>query len=472
MDERLLMLGGASALLPLAGAAAVRARPFRGRTRGIAVGAIALALAAACAAGRAWDAGSGIAAVAGPRCAVGGSLLQFDGLTALLLPCALVIQLAVALAAPRREMAPADASRILLAAGATCALFLTAHPAALAVMWAVTASVTWRAAHGAPGGGPAARVFAVAMVPANALFALGAFLMAATDATAVGAWLVAAAVMLRKGIAPFHSWYPALFRGAPMAAAIGATMPQVAAYTAIRMLVGHGTGVPPQLELVSVAALATCAYGAALAAVQRDVRGMVGTLAMSQSALTMAGLAGALPTELCGALATWVSSGLALTGIALSAWSLESRAGPLRLDAPQGRFADAPALAAAFLLLGLAAIGLPGTLSFVADDLVVSGALDHEPWAGALVIASAVFAGIAVLRAWFLLFGGTVPANAPLHPMLRRERAALLGLLAILVTLGTFPGPFVRAAERAASSFLHPTAAADGAPQKHGDHSP
>ena len=76
----------------------------------------------------------------------------------------------------------------------------------------------------------------------------------------------------------------------------------------------------------------TAAYGASLALVQRDVRGLVGTLAMSQSALVLAGLAGTLPLELCGALAIWISSGLALTGIGLVAWSLESRSGSVRLE--------------------------------------------------------------------------------------------------------------------------------------------
>ena len=61
--------------------------------------------------------------------------------------------------------------------------------------------------------------------------------------------------------------------------------------------------------------------------------------------VVLAGLAGTLPMELAGAFCVWVSSGLALTGIGLVAWALESRAGPIPLDTPQGRFWDAPALA-------------------------------------------------------------------------------------------------------------------------------
>ena len=269
-----------------------------------------------------------------------------------------------------------------------------------------------------------------------------------------GGWLVALAVMIRKGIATFHSWYPALFSAAPMSTALAATMPQVASYAAIRLLVGHADGVRLELIVLSQAALVTAAYGAALAVVQRDVRGLVGTLALSQSAMVLAGLSGGLPMELCGALAIWVSSGLAVTGIGLVAWALESRAGRLELDAAQGRFSDAPALAAFFLLFGLASLGFPGTLSFVADDLIVAGSLGDQSHAGVLVILANVCSGVAVVRGWFRIFGGPTAADAPRHQVLRRERAPLICLLAVLFGLGLWPAPFVQALEEVAESLL------------------
>jgi NADH-quinone oxidoreductase subunit M len=280
-----------------------------------------------------------------------------------------------------------------------------------------------------------------------------------------GGWLVALAVLVRKGIVPFHSWYPALFAGAPLSTALAATMPQVAAYTAVRLLMGHadhGAGVNAELVVLSQLALVTTAYGGALAVVQRDLRGLIGTLAMSQSAMVLAGLAGKVPMELNGALCIWISSGLALTGIGLVAWALESRAGPLALTMPLGRFRDAPAIAAFFMIYGLATIGLPGTLSFVADDLLVSGSLDEQLHAGLLVIAATVLSGIAVMRGWFLIFGGPAAVDGPRHMILPRERFALTALLVPLFVLGLWPAPLVRSLERAAEQLLGVTA--DGEP--------
>lgn len=400
-----------------------------------------------CSAGWAWEAGPG---------APGAALLRFDALTAVLLPYALVLALVTALAVPRRDIPGPSARRSLLGTALTSALLLSAHPAALVALWAATALAGWWSIRAAPEGRGAARAYATYMVPAVALMAVGTWLMAGGAggaARSTGAWMLAAAVMVRKGIFPFHSWYPAVFEGAPVSSALGITMPQVAAYTAVRLLTGHvGDGVPPQLEFLAAASLLTCVYGAALAVVQPNVRGLVGTLAMSQSALVLAGLAGTRAEELCGAIAVWVSSGIVLTGIALVARSLEARAGTLSLESPQGRFADAPGLAACFLILGLAGAGLPGTFSFVADDLIVSGSLEHHVGAGLMVIASTVLSAIALLRGWFRLFGGP-PASGPRHPVLPREVAAFAALVAVTFVIGTYPAPFVRASEQIAASI-------------------
>lgn len=355
---------------------------------------------------------------------------------------------------------------IIFGFAATLGIFLTAHPVALVVMWAVTAMLTWESVRSTPGGRGSARVFAIAMGSSLLAMALGTAMLVADPPWAraggfvgeTGAWLVAVAVMIRKGIVPFHSWYPSLFSGAPMSTALAATMPQVAAYTAVRLLVGHADGVGRELVLLSNLALVTTVYGAALAVVQRDLRGFIGMLAMSQSALTLAGLAGTMPMELTGALCVWISSGVALTGIGLVSWALESRAGAIAIDRPQGRFWDAPALAAFFLLFGLAAIGVPGTLSFVADDLIVSGALDERLGAGLLVIAATVLSAVAVMRAWFEVFGGPTAPDGPRHAILPRERVALATLLVVLFGLGLWPGPLVNALDRAAERLLNPLA--------------
>ena len=456
-----LVAVGVCVAAPLVGAAALRFAERRFNPRLIAATAVGVSLAAAIVAAAGWHGGSGRPASFGHRLA-GGDVIFIDGLTALLLPYVAVVDMAILLVAPRRAFASPAVRRLLLGAAITFATLTTSHPGVLVALWAISIVATWTTLRSTVGGRGPARVYGLAMAAALACMVAGTAMLVADPPWlagsgtmgSAGGWLVAVAVMIRKGLFPFHSWYPAMFSGASLATALVVTMPQVATYTALRLLVGHAEGVPQELVVLSSVALFTAAYGAALAVVQRDVRGLLGTLAMSQSAMVIAGLSGTVPMELCGALAVWVSSGLALTGMGLVVWALESRGGTISIETLQGRFADAPTLAAFFLLFGLAILGFPGTLSFVADDLIISGSLDDHLHAGVFVILTTVFAGIAVMRGWFRVFGGPVTVDAPRHAILPRERFAFTALLAILFGLGLWPGPFVQSLENVAASLL------------------
>ena len=463
-DSLLLVAAAVAVVAPLLGAALSAVGFHQGSSRRSAVACAGVSLVASLAITFLWSRTNGTPLLFGDRLG-GGALVCIDGITAVLLPYVSLVELAILLVAPRRALERAAVTRLLFGAAATFAMLLTSHPLVMILLWVVTALTTWSSVRSTPGGTSAARVFAIAMIGAAICMAGGTLLLlvdppwgvAAGWVGAVGGWLVAVAVLIRKGIFPFHSWYPTLFNGAPMSTALAATMPQIAAYTAVRLLIGHvdhPEGVAAELVVLSQLALITAAYGAALAIVQRDLRSLIGTLAMSQSAIVLAGLAGTLPMELNGAFCVWISSGLAITGIGLVSWALESRAGPIRLDTPQGRFWDAPSLAAFFLLFGLASIGLPGTLSFVADDLIVSGSLDEQLHAGLLVIISTVLSGIAMMRGWFHVFGGPVVTDGARHAILPRERVAFTALLAALFLLGLWPSPLVEALDRATSRLL------------------
>lgn len=146
--------------------------------RRLAAGATGVALLASLVVTALWSVSDGATIARGDRLG-GGSLVHIDGLTALLLPYAALIALAVILVRPRRTIDSCSIGRKLLGCAATLAVFLTAHPAALVVMWIVTAVPTWQATRSTPGGRGAARVFAIAMAAAIGCMAAGTALLVA-----------------------------------------------------------------------------------------------------------------------------------------------------------------------------------------------------------------------------------------------------------------------------------------------------
>lgn len=459
-DVPILLACAAMPTACLTAALAVRFTPFRDNPRGPAVAALVVTFAASLVvlARRA----DGAAAIEIGGRLGGGSPFHLDDVPATLMPFVAACLLVVLVTAPARSLGSRAVTLYLGGAAATFSLFLTAHPLLIVALFVATAVPVWRATRGEPGGRPAARVYAYATGTSVACVSAGTAMMLADPPWeggsgwigGTGGWLVAIAVIIREGLVPFHFWFPSLFGGAPMPMALLATVPQVGSYTALRLLVGHADGVPTELVTLAQLGPITAVYGAAIALVQRDLRRLIGYLAFSQSALVLAGLAGTLPMELAGGFCVWIASGLSLTGIGIVAAAIEGRAGPLRLDQPQGRFWDAPALAGFFLIFGLTGIGLPGSFSFVADDLIVAGSLAEHLHGGILVILATVFAAIAVVRAWFGIFGGPTTVDAPRHGILPRERLGMAALLTIILALGSFPGPLVRRLEHASASLI------------------
>ena len=392
----------------------------------------------------------------GPEVA-GQALFHLDALSAALMPYGALLSLGVVLVAPRQVARPALFGRVLLAEALTLGIFATPHPLLFGLLWVLSILLPLIDLRGRPAGRQTARVVGLYMV-VSALSLVGGLVLLRVSAemTTVATLLLLVAVMSRKGIMPLHSWFPEIYRRGSLGGVLMLTMPQVGAYVVVRFLVPlMRSGDPRELQILSVLSLVTAAYGAALGLVQKEVRPMLGYLAMSHSALTLAGLTGTTPLHLVGGLTVWISSGLALTGMGLTVWALEARAGILSLTTASGRYREAPLLAGSFLFFGLASIGFPGTLGFVAEDLVASAALGSRLGTNLLIILSSAFNGIVVLRAWFMIFGGPPPQDAQPHDLLLREKAALYVLAGSLLVLGIYPDILVGMWEQAAAELVH-----------------
>ena len=286
-----------------------------------------------------------------------------------------------------------------------------------------------RALHGARGMAllfsSAALALAVALIARRGLtMSIGGLARSSPGGIAVFGLLVAA-VIFRKGICPAHAWVGD-------AAEEGALIPTAlllnghfGAMLVARLIVPLFPFTARDLfPLLSYLALATALYVAVRALTENSPRRLLAYLALSQSACILAGLESRTVEGVTGALVHWYVVTASTMGLFGVLRLLEVRFGEnLTARDHLGLAAHAPRLAVFFIVFGLALVGLPGTLSFCSQDLLIHGTLASHPQTGLLLPIATAMNAVTVFRLFVRLFlgrrrtGFTIMADA-----LPRER--------------------------------------------------
>ena len=260
------------------------------------------------------------------------------------------------------------------------------------------------------------------------------------------------AVLVRSGTVPVHLWVADLFEHCSFGTALLFVTPLAGVYAALRLVLP----VAPDWVLTSIGSfsLATAAYAAGMGLVQREARRFFAYLLLSHASLVLVGLELHTTISLTGALCLWFSVVLSLGGLGLTLRAVEARVGRLSLTAHHGLYTRSPALAVGFLLTGLASVGFPGTMGFVAAELLVDGAVGANLFVGVALAVAAAVNGIAVVRVYLLLFAGTRHESPVPLGVTPKERFAVLTLAALILGGGLVPQSLVASRHRAAEAVL------------------
>lgn len=309
------------------------------------------------------------------------------------------------------------------------------------------------------------RVFVLHMAVFVALLVIGQAVVASEGRSAQhSAWAVVPlllAIFIRCGVVPFHCWMPDLFENATFGTALLFVTPLTGEYAAVRLLLP----IAPNwvLHSIGVLSITTAVYAAGMALVKKEARRFFCYIFLSHSALVLVGLLTASKLGLTGALCVWLSVGLALSGFGLTMRALESRHGRLTLTSFRGIYEHTPALAICFLLTGLASVGFPGTFGFIGTEMLVDAAVETYPYVGMAVVIAGALNGIAVVKAYFLLFTGARHASPVSLKIGKRERFAVLILAALILCGGLFPQLIVSSRFNAAEHILEQRKNLEGA---------
>ncbi len=377
------------------------------------------------------------------------------------------LALAATLVIPRRDCTSGTMAGILFVLGATLLGYATDNLLVLLAGWTLSTlpfllahwlrAQSWRPS-------TALLLSSTALALAIALIAVdgGAMSIDSLRGRSPGGMavfgLLVVAVLFRKGICPAHAWVAD-------AAETGSAIP-----TAL-LLNGHfgalliaklivplfSDSVHKLFPVLSYLAIATALYVGIRSLTENSPRRLIAFLALSQSACILAGLESGTAEGVAGAVVHWfvvTASTMGLFGILRL---LEVRFGEnLTASTHFGLAQHAPRLAVFFAVFGLALVGLPGTLSFCSQDLLIHGTLASHPLIGLLLPIATAMNAVSVFRLFVRLFlgkrrtGFTVMADA-----LPRERWILTAGVLFVVLGGLFPNAIVAQRSAEADSVAH-----------------
>lgn len=257
--------------------------------------------------------------------------------------------------------------------------------------------------------------------------------------------LLLIAVVFRKGICPAHSWVADAAETGPVLPTALLLNGHFGALLVAKLIVPLFPQTDSLFPVLSYLAIVTALYVAIRALAENSPRRLLAFLALSQSACILSGLESRTAEGTTGAIVHWFVVSISTVALFGILRLLEVRFGEnLTASKHLGLAEHAPRLAVSFVIFGLALVGLPGTLGFCSQELLIHGALTSHRLIGLLLPVATAMNAVSFFRLFTRLFlgkhrtGFTVIADA-----LPRERWILAAGVLFVVFGGLFPNAIV-----------------------------
>jgi NADH-quinone oxidoreductase subunit N len=280
----------------------------------------------------------------------------------------------------------------------------------------------------------------------------------------LGLALLVVGLLFKASVAPFHTWTPDVYQGAPTpVTAFMAACTKVAAFGAILRLlyVAFGTSEWTWRPLVYGVAIVSMVVGAVLGLTQTDLKRMLAYSSIAHAGFLLTGVIGLGEGDGYGLAATMfylLTYGLTTLGaFAVLTLVRDGDGEATHLSQWAGLATRSPLTAAVMTLFLLALAGIPLTAGFTGKFAVFRAAIEVGAWPLALValLASAV-AAFFYLRVIVLMYfspaaGGADGRQGPTVGVPGLPTTLVLAITATAtLALGIVPGSVLDLAERAA----------------------
>jgi len=271
-------------------------------------------------------------------------------------------------------------------------------------------------------------------------------------------WLMFIGFAAKLPLFPFHTWLPDAHVEAPSSISVllAGVLLKMGAYGLIRFVIEMMPVESQHFAIYMVVlGLTTTIFAGLLAVYEKHIKKMVAYSSISHMGLVVVAIATVSYDGLSAALYEMIGHALVISPMFLIAGWVHHKTHTWYMDEMGGIMQKAPYVSAIFVLAGMAALGLPGTMGFVGElTIIVSAIKAYGWWIAVAAVASLISAGYviwAVRRAFHAEVSPIVAKSK--FDMATPEFIALAIYAVLIVLFGVYPQPIFDVANNAFAMF-------------------
>jgi NADH-quinone oxidoreductase subunit M len=283
----------------------------------------------------------------------------------------------------------------------------------------------------------------------------------ASFAASTGRWLFlsfAIAFAVKVPLFPLHTWLPDAHTQAPTGGSVilAGVLLKLGTYGFLRF----GLYLFPEAAVWAKPLFLTLAtigiiYGAVAATMQTDLKRLVAYSSVAHLGFIVLGTFAITSQALSGSVMQMVNHGVSTGALFLMVGMIYERRHTREIAELKGIQAVAPVFAAAFMIVMLSSIGVPGLNGFVGEFLVLIGSFETARWWTIIATTGVILAALYLLWAYQRVFHGEPDeANSTFPELKLREGALLLVFIAIIGFTGLYPKPMLSRIEPSVEKLI------------------
>ena len=271
-------------------------------------------------------------------------------------------------------------------------------------------------------------------------------------------WLLFIGFATKLPLFPFHTWLPDAHVEAPSSISVllAGVLLKMGAYGVIRFMIEMLPATSKEYAMYMViAGLVTTLYAGFLAIYEDHIKKMVAYSSISHMGLVVVAIATVSYDGLGAALYEMIGHALVISPLFLIAGWVHHQTHSWYMSEMGGIMQKAPYISAIFVLAGMAALGLPGTMGFVGElTIIISAIQSFGYWIAVIALASLISAGYIVWAVRRAFHAEESVLIAKTHFSMSGPEFLSLAVYSVLIVFfGLYPQPIFDMANQAFAMF-------------------